>query len=1244
MSTTTLFDGTLGSLPADQGELILAQILPPPFAPPASEALSDNTVTLNTDFNGDGYTGYVGYTNYTINLAALDPEPINPVFPPLDPSAGFTLSFNLAIDSQASLSDDRPGFTVTVVSSDGQNEIELAFAEDQIFAQTEGFISGEEVDFDTTSPTDYELKIEGSNYMLLADDEEILSGPLRNYNVDSQNQPVLPFNPYELPNFIFLGDNSDLSSATFTLGSLEVETEEDEGPEPLPVDDPVELTAILTGDQEVPQPTNTEATGTASLTLNETGDALSYSLTIAGLDFGEFLGTGPQTPETDDDVTGLHIHNEMRGSGGPVVFGVISPNQDDDDVSLVLNSDGSTTISGIWEETDPSGAPLRNFATAMREAAAGEELDLYWNAHTEEFPSGEIRGQISVASVEEPEPVNPVEVKVIVENLAPEGGTSLTPVWVGFQDGEFDTYDTGAPLTPGGERLAEDGNAMVLSQEFLDSGAGVVDGTVGGGPIAPGDMVMETFTLDSNDESSRFLDYFSMILPSNDAFIANGNPEAHEIFDADGNFIGTEIIVLGNAVNDGGTEVNDELPENTAFFGQMMGNTGETEGGVVTDHPGFNPPGSGGILDDPMFANADFLAEGYEIARITVTLDSPEPPPPIPIDDPVNLTAEFTGDQQVPPVDTMAMGTAQMTLNETGDALSYSITVEGLDFGAYIGDGTPLTPETDDDVTGLHIHNAPRGESGPVVFGVINPNQDDDDVSFMLNSDGSTTISGIGEQTDPANAPLRDLVDVLRGNQPGEELDLYWNIHTEEFPSGEIRGQFQIASEPPPPIPIDDPVNLTAEFTGDQQVPPVDTMAMGTAQMTLNETGDALSYSITVEGLDFGAYIGDGTPLTPETDDDVTGLHIHNAPRGESGPVVFGVINPNQDDDDVSFMLNSDGSTTISGIGEQTDPANAPLRDLVDVLRGNQPGEELDLYWNIHTEEFPSGEIRGQFQIASEPPPPPMNTPPVASNDRANTNIDMPVEINVLRNDRDPDGDRLALSIVTDPSNGNAFIDNKGTPNPNDDDIDYIPDPGFQGTDRFTYEVDDGNGGTDTATVTVRVGTGPNRNPIPGTPEDDNLIGTPLDDDIRGLPGDDVLRGEEGDDLLVGGQNADTLTGGVGNDLLFGGPGNDFLDGGAGDDIISGGLGQDLMLGGDGADIFVLSTNTAAESRFDADVLLIFDVGIDSIGLTEGLTQADLMLEQVGTNTVIKIASNGQTLGLVNRVAVAELEDSFVFL
>ena len=35
-------------------------------------------------------------------------------------------------------------------------------------------------------------------------------------------------------------------------------------------------------------------------------------------------------------------------------------------------------------------------------------------------------------------------------------------------------------------------------------------------------------------------------------------------------------------------------------------------------HAGFKSKGSGGILDSPMFANANFKAPGYQIARISV--------------------------------------------------------------------------------------------------------------------------------------------------------------------------------------------------------------------------------------------------------------------------------------------------------------------------------------------------------------------------------------------------------------------------------------------------------------------------------------------------------------------------------------------------------------------------------------------------------------------------------------------------
>jgi hypothetical protein len=216
------------------------------------------------------------------------------------------------------------------------------------------------------------------------------------------------------------------------------------------------------------------------------------------------------------------------------------------------------------------------------------------------------------------------EIKVTITNLAPANGTYLTPMWVGFHNGSFDTYDPGVPASLALERIAEDGDTAQLMTDFTGSGAGAAQATLGGGPFGPGNSVSMIFTLDAMAANSRYFSYASMVVPSNDAFIANGNPLAFSIFSPTGMFLGADFIVLGSMVNDAGSEVNDEVPMNTAFFGQMTPNTGVAEGGVVGIHPGFLPPGSGGILDDPMFANADFKAAGYQIARIQVEA-VPEP-------------------------------------------------------------------------------------------------------------------------------------------------------------------------------------------------------------------------------------------------------------------------------------------------------------------------------------------------------------------------------------------------------------------------------------------------------------------------------------------------------------------------------------------------------------------------------------------------------------------------------------------
>ena len=87
---------------------------------------------------------------------------------------------------------------------------------------------------------------------------------------------------------------------------------------------------------------------------------------------------------------------------------------------------------------------------------------------------------------------------------------------------------------------------------------------------------------------------------------------------------------------------------------------------------------------------------------------------------------------------------------------------------------------------------------------------------------------------------------------------------------------------------------------------------------------------------------------------------------------------------------------------------------------------------------------------------------PTANNDTATTDEDTPVNVNVLANDTDPDGDTLNVISVTQGGNGAVSI------NP-DKTVRYVPNLNFFGSDSFTYTIDDGHGGQSTATVNVTV-------------------------------------------------------------------------------------------------------------------------------------------------------------------------------
>jgi hypothetical protein len=93
----------------------------------------------------------------------------------------------------------------------------------------------------------------------------------------------------------------------------------------------------------------------------------------------------------------------------------------------------------------------------------------------------------------------------------------------------------------------------------------------------------------------------------------------------------------------------------------------------------------------------------------------------------------------------------------------------------------------------------------------------------------------------------------------------------------------------------------------------------------------------------------------------------------------------------------------------------------------------------------------------------PVDDDPDAENDVTLTDEGVAVDIDVLANDSDPDGDTLTVIDYAQPTNG-AVTDGPGGT------LTYTPADDFTGTDTFTYTISDGNGGTDTATVTVVVG------------------------------------------------------------------------------------------------------------------------------------------------------------------------------
>ncbi|MBI2417935.1 MAG: CHRD domain-containing protein [Ignavibacteriales bacterium] len=270
-------------------------------------------------------------------------------------------------------------------------------------------------------------------------------------------------------------------------------------------------------------------------------------------------------------------------------------------------------------------------------------------------------------------------------------------------------------------------------------------------------------------------------------------------------------------------------------------------------------------------------------------------------------TADLTGSQEVPSNSSTARGTGYLILDSTGLTTNYRVTIAGLS-SAY---------------SASHIHIGAAGVSGGVV-------------KATPFSDSTAEGSWTGQTN-------QNLVDLVKNK-------LYFNVHTANFPSGEIRGQILQTGT----------ISFAYELDGSQEVPAVTTTGKGTGFAVLTPMKDTLYYYLAFARLSSA----------------VTGSHVHIGSSGVSGPVAFPIV------------LFTPNYTAAFG--------QIVIDSLIGyALRGG-------LYANIHTSTNPGGEIRGQIRpsigIAFQSNPSGINeVPSVLTNGRGAGSLIYSPELNSLR-------------------------------------------------------------------------------------------------------------------------------------------------------------------------------------------------------------------------------------------------------
>ena len=609
----------------------------------------------------------------------------------------------------------------------------------------------------------------------------------------------------------------------------------------------------LTANLTPDQETNdveSDATGTASVLL--TDDIVLYSVTVTGL-------TG--------DIAAAHFHEARMG----VSAGVVK--------TITGDFDGPTAI-GIW--TDSDDEPLTgDLLTALLTG------NLYLNVHTAAYPAGEVRGQVLLSSgwgftanLDPEQENNNVEsdgAGTAALTLTPDGlvfDVTASGLTGPISNAHFHRAPAGTPggVVRGIAAELENGTAagvwkdtddepltdelieaLLLGELYLNFHTAAYPGGELRGQVLPGTGASLSAKLDPFQEQNNV--------------VSAGRGTASLWLTDEGLAYSVTIDSLTGDIaaahfHDARAGVNSGVVK--TISGDFVGNTANGMWTAADDEP---------LTDDLLVA---LLTGGLYLNVHTAANPGGEIRGQVLVNAGTGLKAHLDADQEPNDVASGGSGTAHVTVTPAG--VVYALTVDSLS----------------GPITNAHFHRNPIGVNGGVVKSIAG--------TFEGNTAIGTWMAGDDE-------PLTDelLRDLISGN-------LYLNVHTGNFPGGEIRGQVILSSG----------IGAAVQLDPDQQTSDVTSSGAGTAALSLNPAG--LSYEVSVEGLT--------GPITV--------AHFHNGPFGMNGGVVR------------TIHHEFDGPTA-SGLWTANDDESLTDELVLELLRGN-------IYLNVHTAANGGGEIRGQVR------------------------------------------------------------------------------------------------------------------------------------------------------------------------------------------------------------------------------------------------------------------------------------------